>query len=117
MPKADKTSPESAIEVPAGVAAMMAVNPVMAKAWMDMMSEGTRFLTDRLQRDMAFQVRLLACRDPMEAMQMQTEFVRETMQQYADEASRVFKMAFQSADDIGEDVSHGHKREHNDVPV
>lgn len=117
MAKSKKADPESAVEVPAAVATMMAINPVMAKAWMDMMSEGTRFLTDRLRRDLAFQQRLLACRDPMEFMQLQTEFVRETMEHYTEEASRAFKMAFQSAEDIEEDVRHGHKRAYNDVPV
>ena len=117
MPKSKKAEAESTVEVPAAIATMMAVNPVMAKAWMDLMSEGTRFLTDRLQRDIAFQQRMLACRDPMEFMQLQTEFVRDTMEQYAEEASRAFKMAFQSAEEIEEDVRHGHKRAYNDVPV
>ena len=117
MPKSKKAELESAVEVPAAVATMMAVNPVMAKAWMDLMSEGTRFLTERLKRDLDYQQRLLACRDPMEFMQLQTEFVRETMEQYAEEASRAFKMAFKSAEDIEEDVKHGHKRAYNHVPV
>ena len=114
-PKKDQT--DSAMEVPPSVAAMMVLNPVMAKAWLDLMSEGARFMTDRLQRDMALQQRLLACREPMELMQIQSDFVKEAMEQYAEEATRYFKMVFQSADDISEDAKHGHKRAYNDVPV
>lgn len=114
-PKKDQTEP--AFEVPAAMAAMMAVNPVASKAWMDMMSEGARFMTERLQRDMDLQQRLLACRDPMELLQIQSDFVKDAMEQYAEETTRYFKMMFQSADDIGEDVRTGHKRAYNDVPV
>ena len=50
-------------------------------------------------------------------MQIQSDFVKEAMEQYAEEATRYFKMVFQSADDISEDAKHGHKRAYNDVPV
>jgi len=117
MSKPKKTQPQPEVEVPAAVAGMMAVNPIMAKAWMDMMTECSRFVTERLQRDMELQQRLLACRTPLELMQVQQAFLQETMDQYTEEAARAFKMMFKSASDIEDDVRTGHKRAYNDIPV
>lgn len=112
-----KPKSDTDIEVPAAMAAMMAINPVLSKAWMDLMTEGARFMTERLQKDMELQTRLLSCRTPADLMQVQSDFMRQAMEQYAEEASRCFKMAFKSAEDITEDAKHGHKRAYNDVPV
>ncbi len=117
MAKRKTKEPEPNVEVPAAVAAIMAVNPVAAKAWMDLMSEGARFMTERLRRDMELQRDLLACKSPSELMQIQTAFMKDAMEQYADEASRYFKMAFHSLEEIDEDVKHGHRRDYDDIPV
>jgi hypothetical protein len=108
---------ETTVEVPAAMAGMMAINPIAAKAWMDLMSESARFVTERLRRDMQLQKDMLACKNPSELLQIQSDFMREAMEQYAEEASRYFKMAFQSAEDIEEDVKHGHRRDYDDIPV
>ena len=112
-----KPKTDTETEVPAAMAAMMAINPVLSKAWMDLMTEGARFMTERLQKDIELQARLLSCRTPPELMQVQSDFMKQAMEQYAEEASRYFKMVFKSAEDISEDVRHGHKRAYNDVPV
>ncbi|MEM9426136.1 MAG: phasin family protein [Pseudomonadota bacterium] len=117
MAKPKKTEPTTEIETPAAVSAMMAINPVFAKAWMDMMSESARFMTERLRRDMELQQNLLSCKDPAELMKVQSDFMREAMAQYADEASRYYKLMFKSFEDIEDDVRHGHKRGYDDVPL
>ena len=117
MKKKTQTMPQTDMEVPAGVAAMMAINPVFAKAWMDMMSESAQFVTERLRSDMELQANLLACKDPTELVQVQSDFMKEAMQQYADEASRYFKLMFQSFENIEDDTRHGHKRGYDDIPL
>lgn len=115
--KPETKTMDTETEVPAAIAAMMAINPVFSKAWLDLMNEGVRFMTERLRRDFELQARLLSCRTPADLMQVQSDFMKLAMEQYAEEASRYFKMASKSAEDIKDDVEHGHKRAYNDVPV
>ena len=112
-----KPQPDTGVEAPAAMTAMIAANPVFAKAWMDLMSEGARFMTDRLQTDLETQKALMACKTPAELMQVQADFLNTAMQQYADEATRVFDMMVAASKDIAEDVKSGHSRGYDDIPV
>ena len=112
-----KPETETGFEAPEMMAAMMAVNPVFAKAWMDLVSEGARFLTDRLQTDLETQKALMACKTPADLMQVQAEFLNTAMQQYADEATRVINMTLKASKDMAEDLQSGHSLGSDDVPV
>ena len=117
MAKKQKSRVDTGVEIPAAMVAMMSANPVFAKAWMDMMSEGARFLTDRLRTDLETQQALMACRTPAEVMEVQAKFLNTAMQQYADEAARVVQMMMTASKDISEDLKTGHSRGYDDVPV
>jgi hypothetical protein len=108
---------ESSGDVPAVMAAMMTVNPVLARAWTDIMSESARFLTDRLRRDLEAQKALMACKTPAELIQVQAEFMRTAVKQYADEAARICEMTMRASHDGGDDLKSGNKRGYDDIPV
>lgn len=112
-----KTQADKGVEVPAPMAAMMALNPVLVKSWMDLMSESARFMTERLKTDLETQKALMACRTPAELVEVQAKFLNTAMQQYADEAARVMDMAMKASKDISEDMKTGHSRGYDDVPV
>lgn len=116
---AKKTPPQAdtGVEAPAALATMMSVNPVVAKAWMDLMSESMRFMSDRLHSDMETQKALLACKTPAELMEVQTAFLQGAVKDYADEAARVMDMTMKASEDIAEDLKSGHSRGYDDVPV
>lgn len=115
MARSGKTSARQGDETTTA-AAMMAVYPA-ATAWLDMMSEGARFVTDRLQQDMETQRALLACKCPEDLMRVQSEFVTTAMQQYADEATRLVRMMSEAVEDTAKDARSGHKRGYDDVPL
>lgn len=101
----------------AAAAAMMATYPVAAKAWMDVLSEGARFMTDRLRQDMETQRALLSCGTPAELLRLQSEFVTTAMQQYAEETTRLVSMMTEAVKDSAEEASRPHKRGYDDVPL
>jgi hypothetical protein len=111
-PKAD-----SGFEAPPAMAALMSANPVFAKAWMDLMSESARFLTERLHSDLETQKAFMACKTPAELVEVQAEFLNTAMQQYAEEATRLIDMTMKASKDIGDDLKSGHSRGYDDVPV
>ncbi|THH36024.1 phasin family protein [Aliishimia ponticola] len=93
-----------------GMAAAMALfNPALATAWVEMMTESARFVSDRLQQDMETQRALLNCKTPAELLQVQTEFYQNAMEQYAAEANKLMEMMTQAAA--------SHKRGYDDVPL
>ncbi|MDQ2090706.1 phasin family protein [Marimonas arenosa] len=117
MGKPKKTKTDADIATPAFASAMMAVSPVATKAWLDVLSESTRFVADRLQQDLDIQKAMLACKNPTELLQVQTEFFQKAIEQYTDEAKRLFEMMSKATEDTIKDVQSGHSREYNDVPL
>jgi hypothetical protein len=115
----EKTTPkaDTGFEALPAMAALMSVNPVLAKAWMDLMSEGARFMTERLHTDLETQKAFMACKTPTEFMEVQAEFLNTAMQQYAKEATRMIDMTMKASKDIGDDLQSGHSRGYDDVPV
>lgn len=109
--KDEPTMPEIA-----GLAAMLDANP-MAKAWMAMMSESTRFVTERLRHDMEMQQAMLACKTPADLVQLQSEFYAAAMAQYMDETAKMFHMMSQATKVTTEGMSVTSKRGFDDVPV
>ena len=98
-------------------AGMMAINPIATSAWSDIMSESARFVTDRLQKDFETQKAIMACRTPAELLQVQSEFFKSAMEQYADEANRIFKLMSKATEDTIEETQSGHSRGYDDVPL
>ena len=96
---------------------MMPGNPAMARAWAEIMSESARFLSERLQEDMETQKAMLACKNPAEVIQVQTEFFRKAMADYTDEAQRMFKIMTGAGEDVVKEVKSSTKRGYDDVPV
>ena len=114
-PKETKTA--KGLVAPALTKAMMAINPVGTKAWLDIMSEGRRFMMERLQQDLETQKALLTCKTPMELLEVQSDFIKTAMEQYADEAMRLCKAMNEAREKTLEDARSGLSREYDDVPV
>ena len=117
MGDSKKTMTADNTAAPAIAAAMMVVNPVAAKAWMDFMSESAQFVVDRLQQDLDTQKAMLECKSPDELIRIQTEFVIKAMAQYSEEATRMAKMISKATRDVIEDTKYGHSRGYDDVPL
>ena len=117
MTKTKTTKPEAEVATPAFASAMMAVSPVATQAWLDVLSESTRFVADRLQQDLEMQKSMLACTSPADLMQVQTEFFKTAMEQYTDEATRLFKMMSQATEDTIKDAQSSRARSYDDVPL
>lgn len=117
MGKPKKTQASTEIETPITTAAMMAINPVVTKAWLDVMTESSRFVADRLQRDLETQKAMLACKSPAELLQIQSEFFQTAMEQYTNEAVRLYKMMSKATEDTIKDTKSGHSRGYDDIPL
>lgn len=99
------------------LASMMAVNPVAAKAWMELCSESARFMSERLQQDLDTQKAMLSCKSPTDLMKLQTEFYRNAIQDYTAEATRLFEIFSNATKDTVDEVRAGHARSYDDVPL
>ncbi len=117
MAKSKKTQDVPETGANAMVNAMMAMNPAAATAWLDILSESTRFVTDRLRQDMETQMAMLSCKSPAELMQVQSEFFSAAMEQYADETRRLLEMMSKAAEDTLKEAKTGHARSYDDVPL
>ena len=117
MAQSKSTRKHQQAGIPEMTAAFATLNPWVAKSWLEMVSESTRFVTERLQEDLKTQRAMMACRTPAELMQVQTEFCRTAVEQYSAEVTRLFGMMSQAADEGVREVTAGHTRKHDDVPL
>lgn len=117
MSKKPKTPEPVAQDLSALTAGMMATNPAAAKAWMDIMSEGARFVSARLQEDLETQMAVLNCKSPAEVVQVQSQFFQKAFEQYTAETMRMFKIMSGATEDVMKGAKSSHKRGYDDVPV
>ena len=96
--------------------AMAAANPA-ARMWLDIMTESTRFVSERLQNDLETQRAMLRCQSPADLVQVQSEFFRKAMEQYSSEAQRLFQIMTEATGDTVKDAKTGTKRGYDDIPV
>lgn len=95
----------------------MAMTPAAAQAWLDIMTDSARFLTDRLQQDFETQKAMLACKSPTDLLQVQAAFFNSAMTQYTDFAARLFSKVSATAEDSVKGARTGSARRYDDVPV
>jgi len=117
MTKSGKTPTIAEIDLPAITVAMMATNPVATKGWLDIISESTRFVNDRLREDMNAQKAMLACKNPAELMQVQAKFYEIALAQYTEEFTRLYKMISTATNDTADGVRTGRARRYDNIPL
>lgn len=117
MVKSDKTHAKADPGTAAMNAAMLAATPAMAKVWLDILSDGARFLTERLQQDMETQKALLACKNPAELVRIQSAFFKTAMAQYTDYAKRCQTKLATATEETMKDARSGFSRGYDDVPL
>ena len=117
MGKTGKTRPSKDMDAPAITAAMMAINPIASKGWLDIMSESARFMTDRLRQDLNTQQAMLACKTPAELLKVQSEFYTSTMKDYSEQFTRLCEMMSKATNDTLDDARSGHSRKYDDIPL
>ncbi|MFD1910988.1 phasin family protein [Halodurantibacterium flavum] len=105
------------LEASAALATLMPVNPVSSTAWIEILVESARFVSTRVQTDLETRTALMACKTPAELMEVQAEFLRTALQQYADQTARVINMTMNASKAIAEDMKRGRSRGYDDVPV
>ena len=88
--------------------AMAAFTPKAAEVWQDIMQESARFMTERLQKDMETQKAMLACKSPVELLEVQTDFYQRTLSDYTAEVTRMLDLMSKAG---------GTSRSYDDVPL
>lgn len=78
------------------------------QVWQEIMSESAAFMTERLKKDLETQQAMLTCKSPVELIKIQSEFVQETLTDYTEEATRMYKLLTNT---------HGTARDYDDVPL
>lgn len=104
----------SAFPVTAG---MMAASPAALRPWLEIFSESTRFVADRLQQDLATQKAMLSCKTPAELMKVQAEFYKTAMDQYSEEAALLFEMMSKATESSFKQAGVSLSRKYDDVPL
>ena len=91
-------------------------NPV-ARAWVDIVTESTRFVSDRLQQGIEIQQALLRCTTPAEVVQLQTDFFQEALEQYTNKARRLFQIMTEATEDTLKQATPGQARTYGDISL
>lgn len=117
MPKSNQTQADTMKDASAITNAMLALSPAMTKALLEMMAGSARFLVNRLQHDLETQKAILACKTPMELLQVQSAFFKTAMEQYTEHAMRLKEKMTTAAEETMKDVRSGHSRGYDDVPL
>ncbi len=117
MGKSAKATTEPASNAAAMSAAMHAVNPVVANAWLNVMTGSAEFVMKRLRHDLETQQALLNCKSPTELLQIQSDFYQTAMQQYSEEAVHLFKMMSDATEEAVKGSKSATARGYDDVPL
>lgn len=117
MTNSTKTPKDTGSDLSALTAGLLATSPAAVKAWGDMMSEGARFVSARLQEDLETQKAMLNCKSPAELAQVQSKFFLTAFEQYTAEAMKMFEITTGATEEVVKDAKSGHKRSYDDVPV
>lgn len=105
------------IDIYPAAAAAIAVNPIAAKVYLDLASEIARFMAERLERDSELQQELLSCRSPNALLEIQSKYIRDSMEHYSEEFSRYMRMFIDAEQAVIDDAKTGHSRRYNDIPL
>ncbi len=111
--KPDAATPD----ISAMAAMMIPSNTAAAKVWAAMMTEATRFLSQRLQEDIETQKAMLNCKHPAEIMEVQSEFFRTAVEQYSGEAQKLFDMMSEATQTTLKEKTSGQSRNYDDLPL
>ena len=95
---------------------MLAIHSATSQAWLSFMLESGRFLTERLKPDLDAQKAMMACKSPLESLQVQAALLKAAINHYTDFANRLQEMTKVTTIAIKEAQS-GHARSYDDVPV
>ncbi len=113
MQKSEKQDSPVGEAMPTTANAMMAVNPVVASAWVGVFAEGTRFLAHRLRKDLETQKAMLQCESATDLLAVQTRFYETAVQEYADEVMRFSDMVMRAVEETAGDAAASHLRDGN----
>lgn len=75
-----------------GLSAAVWTNPAMLERMVEMQAEWSRFLTDRLQENLAIQSEFLGCTDPVEFREIQGRYLKTAFDQYCAEMGKLVRM-------------------------
>ncbi|MEQ3708151.1 MAG: phasin family protein [Tateyamaria sp.] len=104
-------------ETPALAAMLNTFNPHASTVWAEVMNAQTRFIMDRLQKDMEAQKAVLTCRDPSQLLQIQSDFYQSTIAEYAEQTARMLKLTTDVTAKTMEAAKAGYSRAYDDVPL
>lgn len=92
---------------------LSALNPEAAAQSMNMLTNGMQFLTMRIEHTFAAQHALLSCKNPTEAYEVQSEFLKTAYEHYNSAAQGMLEaLGAQAPSGI-----QGTKRSYDDVPL
>ncbi|MFY0692146.1 MAG: phasin family protein [Paracoccaceae bacterium] len=117
MGKSKKKAASSEAGASAMTAAMAALNPVAGAAWLELMNESARFVSDRFKQDLETQKALLDCKSPTDLMRVQSEFYQKAIEQYAAETTRMIEMMSKATQQSLDEAKSSHARGYDDVPL
>ncbi|SNR32394.1 phasin family protein [Puniceibacterium sediminis] len=104
-------APEKALEV------TQLAQTASVAAWLDLIEESTRFVTERWEQDVKTQQALFACRTPQDLLKLQSDYCQKAIEQYTDQATRMSgKMSGAATQTMG-DMSATSARKYDDVPL
>ncbi|WP_186827094.1 phasin family protein [Shimia ponticola] len=112
-----KPKPMDQAAAPAAWASMMVMNPAATAAWQDVMSESLAFLNGRFEEDQKIPGRLMACRTPVEVMEVQTDFASKAFKEYSEGAMQIAQLMAKATETTAKEFMSGHSRAYDDVPI
>lgn len=121
MKTTSKTKPSSQKDLNDLAAQVAVINPmagaVCIASWLEIMTEGTRFASERFQRNLEVQRALLASKSVEEIMSVQAEFYRSAIEQYVNEVNRLADLVSKATAAATEEATASRARRYDDIPL
>ncbi|MGY9045825.1 hypothetical protein P775_06940 [Puniceibacterium antarcticum] len=90
--------------------------PTLA-AWSELLTLGNKTMADAIQQVMEAQKALFACRTAQDVMVLQSQFMRNAIEQYMSQAKRLTEKTSATTKQTLGAQEIGHKRKFDDVPL
>ena len=113
--KAKQAAPAKGVQT--GAMSLFPFGPAVAQACIEMMTESTRFATDRVRSDIETQMAFLSCKSPSDVFKVQSDFVQKAVADYSGFAQRMSKMMSAAAEGATGSMGRAVARRYDDVPL
>lgn len=121
MARTSKSKPQTKTEPLTVSPQMWALNPLVSMVgmagWAEIMKEGAQFVSERWETNVKAQRDILNCRSLEDALRLQSEYFKDSADQYTRQFQRVVELLSEAAALGWSEANARRAREYDDIPL